>query len=687
MDICFRLLHNHAARTSSSWFYHILLYSIFTIWTVVEGWSYHHSPKIMNWDNARTWCRKNYTDMVAIQNREEISHLNDILPKKPNYYWIGIRKVASVWTWVGTNKTLTAEAENWAGGEPNNGGNNEDCVEIYIKRDKDAGKWNDESCGKEKTALCYTASCKSNSCNHGVCVETINSHKCECFEGFYGNQCEKVIQCKMEEVTVPDKASVSCSHPNGNFSFNSTCQYFCEEGYQLNNSGNMKCTASQSWSGQPPTCELLQCSKLYEPMMGSMACYHPLGSFSYLSTCVFTCKEGYEMVNSSPVLQCGASGQWNTSLPQCVAVSCPSLQKPQDGAITCDEDFTYGSSCRFSCSEGYRLQGASKVICTSAAKWSEKIPHCEAIKCLEPEKRVHLLTECSHAPNVLWPNSTCSFSCAAGFHLLGAPNTKCTEMGQWSTDMPTCTAIQCPSPVAPHGGQVSCEDPSHSWGSSCAFRCDEGFNHQGASSMKCSGSGEWSADFPICTAIQCPSPVAPHGGQVSCEDLSHSWGSSCTFSCDEGFNTQGASSMKCSGSGEWSADIPTCTVLECPLLQAPVNGQMSCFHESSDATTYGSECSFFCDQGYILHGHEAIICDLYGNWTGEVAVCQASPGPLLRPTTMELAAIGAVSLSGISLAAWFLKRLRRKANKFHLDSTSDIEEPPQTYKSSIDSLI
>lgn len=110
----------------------------------------------MIWAEARDWCREHYTDMVAIQNHGEIEHLKSILPKKDGYYWIGIRKINSTWTWVGTKKHLTAEAENWAKNEPNNGRNNEDCVEIYIQRGKDDGMWNDESCQKMKTALCYT---------------------------------------------------------------------------------------------------------------------------------------------------------------------------------------------------------------------------------------------------------------------------------------------------------------------------------------------------------------------------------------------------------------------------------------------------------------------------------------------------------------------------------------------------
>lgn len=132
------------------------------LWTGVQGWSYYYSDTTMSWEEARNWCRTTYTDMVAIQNQDEIEHLNSWLPWKRGYYWIGIRKINDIWTWVGTNKALTEEATNWAVNEPNNAeikggrGGQEDCVEMYVKRDKEPGKWNDERCWKKKTALCYT---------------------------------------------------------------------------------------------------------------------------------------------------------------------------------------------------------------------------------------------------------------------------------------------------------------------------------------------------------------------------------------------------------------------------------------------------------------------------------------------------------------------------------------------------
>lgn len=124
--------------------------------TEVAAWTYNISSKDYSWNASRAFCRKYYTDLVAIQNKDEIAYLNDVIPYHSHYYWIGIRKINNKWTWVGTNKTLTEEAENWADHEPNNKKNNQDCVEIYIKSPSAPGRWNDEPCWRRKRPLCYT---------------------------------------------------------------------------------------------------------------------------------------------------------------------------------------------------------------------------------------------------------------------------------------------------------------------------------------------------------------------------------------------------------------------------------------------------------------------------------------------------------------------------------------------------
>ncbi|XP_059530996.1 L-selectin isoform X2 [Myotis daubentonii] len=247
--------HWSSQRALELWVWTALCWD-FSAYHGTDGWTYHHSEEPMNWPRARRYCQQNYTDLVAIQNKGEIEYLNRTLPFRGTYYWIGIRKVAGVWTWVGTNKSLTAEAENWGVGEPNNKKSKEDCVEMYIKRSKDAGKWNDDACHKPKVALCYTASCQPWSCSgHGECVETINNNTCSCDVGYYGPQCQFVIPC--DALAAPDLGTMDCHHPLGNFSFNSTCTFNCSEGTELMGKTRTVCESSGIWSSPPPICQEL----------------------------------------------------------------------------------------------------------------------------------------------------------------------------------------------------------------------------------------------------------------------------------------------------------------------------------------------------------------------------------------------------------------------------------------------
>ncbi|XDV41607.1 hypothetical protein PO909_010443 [Leuciscus waleckii] len=739
----------------------VLISSVLNIWRGSEGWSYHSSHFKMDWEHARQWCRQNYTDMVAIQNKEEISHLNKFLPKVDGYYWIGIRKIDDRWTWVGTNKTLTKEAENWADKEPNNGGNNEDCVEIYIKRTQDEGKWNDESCLKKKTALCYTASCKDDSCvsGQGECVETINSHTCSCFKGCYGERCEHVVKCKPNEVTPAGHASVQCFHPKGNFSYDSHCEYSCEEGYELKGSSTTRCTSTTEWSSKPPTCQLIQCPELIKPQEGEMQCNHPMGRFSYQSTCEFVCKEGYKLRdNRSSTLFCGATGRWNDSQPTCEIVKCKpeDLTPPDHATVQCSDttDFSYDSQCEYSCEEGYELKGSSTTRCTSTTEWSSKPPTCQLIQCPELIKPQEGEMQCNHPmgrfsyqstcefvckegyklrdnssstlfcgatgrwndskptceivkcksedltppdhatvqcsdPTDFSYDSQCEYSCEEGYELKGSSTTRCTSTTEWSSKPPTCELIQCPELIKPQEGEMRCNHPlgRFSYQSTCEFVCEEGYKLQdnSSSTLFCGATGHWNDSQPTCEIHHCPALGSPVNGELSCTS-SFSYGSKCSFDCVEGFLLQGALEISCTKMAKWSHEPPHCEAVVCPQLPEPINGHMNC---SSEDPIFGTVCTFSCLDGHQLISDEIMTCNLNGSWSGEVALCQAHPDPsasLIKATEVTLGVAGIISSSSLFLVYWILKRLRSKADKFDLNSTSDIEDPPQVYKS-VDSLI
>ncbi|ERE72500.1 E-selectin-like protein [Cricetulus griseus] len=410
-----------------------------------NAWYYNTSIELMTYDEASAYCQQRYTHLVAIQNREEISYLNSNLKYSPSYYWIGIRKVDNVWVWVGTQKPLTEEAKNWAPGEPNNKQRNEDCVEIYIKRRKDPGMWNDERCDKKKLALCYTASCTPASCSgHGECVETINSYTCKCHPGFLGPNCEQVVEC--EALTHPDNGVRKCSSNSGSFPWNTTCTFDCDEGYRRVGAQNLQCTSSGFWDNEKPSCKVVTCDAIPWPRHGSVRCSNSTsGEFAFKSCCNLTCKQGF-MLEGPAQVECSAEGQWTPHIPVCKAVKCDAVPQPQNGTVECAHattgKFTYKSSCAFQCNRGFNLHGSAQLECTSQGLWTQEVPSCQVVQCSTLEVPGKMNMSCSGATVF---GTICEFTCPDGWTLNGSAILTCGATGHWSGMLPTCEAPTGPN--------------------------------------------------------------------------------------------------------------------------------------------------------------------------------------------------------------------------------------------------
>ncbi|KAM8805385.1 P-selectin-like [Eudromia elegans] len=607
------------------------------------AWMYSYTEqKDYTWEQARSYCQTYFTDLVAIQNKKEIEYLNEWLPFHPRYYWIGIRKLNGTWTWVGTRKALTKEAENWAAKEPNNKRSNQDCVEIYIKRQREPGKWNDEPCNKRKRALCYEASCQPLPCSQrGQCVETIGNYSCECQPGFHGRDCENVVTCPV--LGAPDWGELSCSHPHGNFSFGSTCTFSCRSGFELTGNTSRECTATGTWSGDPPHCEAIRCPTLIAPSKGDIACSHPHGNFSFGSTCTFSCRSGFELTGTAS-RECTATGTWSGDPPHCEAVRCPTVAAPSMGHAACSHphgNFSFSSTCTFSCQSGFELTGTTSRECTAMGTWSGDPPHCEALACPVLGAPDWGELSCSHPHGNFSFGSTCTFSCRSGFELMGTASRECMATGTWSGDPPHCEATRCPTLIAPSMGDVACSHPhgNFSFGSTCTFSCRSGFELMGTASRECTATGTWSGDPPHCEAIRCPAVAVPSMGHAACSHPhgNFSFGSTCTFSCQSGFELTGTTSRECTATGTWSGDPPHCEALACPVLGAPDWGELSCSHPHGNFS-FGSTCTFSCRSGFELTGTASRECTATGTWSGDPPHCEAIRCPTVAAPSMGHAA-------------------------------------------------
>nr|XP_060499445.1 P-selectin isoform X11 [Panthera onca] len=641
----------------------------------VAAWTYNYSIKAYSWNYSRMFCQKHYTDLVAIQNKKEIAYLNDVMPYFNSYYWIGIRRINDKWTWVGTKKVLTKEAENWADNEPNNKKNNQDCVEIYIKSVSAPGKWNDEPCWKKKRALCYTASCQDMSCSkQGECIETIGNYTCSCFPGFYGPECEYVQECG--EFGLPQHVLMNCSHPLGNFSFNSECSFHCAEGYELNGPSKLECLASGTWTNNPPQCIVAQCPPLKTPERGSMTCLSSPEAPQYRSSCHFACEEGFALVGPE-VVQCTASGVWTASPPGCEVVRCPLLEAPGKGTMDSVHPltaFAYGSGCRFECEPGYQARGWATLHCIVSGQWTAPLPACEAIACEPLESPVHGSTDCAPLSGPLPYNTSCSFRCADGFRLKGADVAQCTDLGRWTAPAPVCEAVKCPELFAPEQGSLACSDTRREFsvGYTCRFSCNKGFKLEGSNDVECTASGKWTAPPPTCKAgvvpaplseVRCPALITLEQGTVSCRHGLGTFGpnTTCYFGCHAGFTLTGGRALRCRPSGQWTAGAPTCRAVKCSELHVTEPGTMNCSNPWGNFS-YGSTCSFRCPEGQLLNGSARTACQENGQWSTPMPTCQAGPLTIQEALTYfggaVASTIGLVTCG--TLLALLRKRFRQK---------------------------
>jgi len=136
--------------------------------TCPDGWvhngddCYKISQKALNWYQAQEECWGQGGFLAEIKSEEQQKSLEEILPYDINF-WIGLNDIANEGVFVWAESHESADYNNWASNEPDNGHGSEDCVQMN-GRPQDQFEWNDLSCDRvEAYDLQVHALCQYNS--------------------------------------------------------------------------------------------------------------------------------------------------------------------------------------------------------------------------------------------------------------------------------------------------------------------------------------------------------------------------------------------------------------------------------------------------------------------------------------------------------------------------------------------
>ncbi|ROK35857.1 CUB and sushi domain-containing protein 1 [Anabarilius grahami] len=445
-------------------------------------------------------------------------------------------------------------------------------------------------------------------CNPGYVLQgAIKSH-CQP-NGQWSNT---LPRCKIVNCTDPGHVENGVRQvlPSGphRYSFQTAVSYNCNPGYYLLGTSTLSCQGDGTWDRSLPKCLLILCDRPSMPPYAQIS-----GDRRTVGSVIrFSCI-GQRTIVGNTTRMCQLDSQWSGSLPHCSGDSaglCGDPGIPVHG-IRLGEEFSVGSVVRFSCEPGYILKGSSERTCLANGSWVGIQPECHVVSCGNPGTPRNAMIQ-FHDGLVF--SRSITYSCREGYYSNGLLTRHCTVNGTWTGDMPECTVINCGDPGVPANGIRLGSD--FTYGHTVSFQCSPGFTMDAdrASTLICTKDRTWNGTKPVCKAIVCGAPPSIPNGQVVGTDFQ--WGSSISYTCNQGYQLSLPTILTCQGTGNWSGERPQCFPVFCGDPGIPAQGK-----REDRGFTYLSSVSFSCYLPLILVGSARRYCQYDGTWSGTQPSC------------------------------------------------------------------
>uniref|UniRef100_A0A8C9Q218 Complement component receptor 1-like protein n=1 Tax=Spermophilus dauricus TaxID=99837 RepID=A0A8C9Q218_SPEDA len=408
--------------------------------------------------------------------------------------------------------------------------------------------------------------------------------------------------------------------------------FTCKANFTMKGNKTVWCQANKKWGPTPlPTCESdipLQCPTLPEIHDGHHTGQN-VSQFAPGFSVTYSCKRGY-LLNGEKIIRCLSSGEWSAAPPTCKEARCDTPAQLRNGRVEVPQSLLAGVTAKFSCNEGYRLQGQPSSQCVIAgnkAIWTKK-PVCEEILCPPPSPILNGRHTGSSSRKFSY-GSRVTYTCdpdpekGVKFILIGENTIRCTmdsqKSGTWSGPAPRCelstSAVRCPHPQILRGQMSSVPKDQYSYNDTVVFACEPSFTLKGSGKIRCNAQGTWEPSVPVCEK-ECQLPPTILNGQREDRRLVHfDPGTSIKYSCNPGYVLVGEEYLHCTSEGKWTPTTPQCKVAECKpigtqLFQKPQ-------HLFIRPAVYSS-----CGEGYRLSENAYQLCEGTVPWFMEIRLCK-----------------------------------------------------------------
>ncbi|XP_065899401.1 uncharacterized protein [Dysidea avara] len=511
--------------------------------------------------------------------------------------------------------------------------------------------------------------------------------------------CQRV-QCP--QILMPENGEISCSLINDpSFSYEDTCSFTCNTGYELTGSPQRTCQSDGSWSGSLVSCTIMECPSSSLPMnsMLAVSCrstylsmcdleceegFNGSGDPSYVcdvltdgsvmwmtneggwscervqctslsspsnDQCSFSCDPGYELTGSS-TRQCLSNGSWNGADVTCNILHCNNLTNTIENSVLvndCGSEF--GSVCSLGCETGYRPVGNDMFTCDSVndtVEWTGEALQCDIVTCVDLPMPSDGTISCSSNNQPLQYQDTCTFQCNDGYELEGSVMRQCETSGEWSGTSTQCNILHCPDITTVVANSRPCDT---SYTSTCMVECEDGYDMSGNAQYSCDLNGTevtWTllnGSDVMCSPVPCNNLTDPENGNVTCPSITSVFQDTCTYYCNRGYQLNGSRQPSCTADGTWSSQPVTCTILTCNDPESEITSSQLV---GDCSLTYGSRCLLNCSSGYIARGDGEHVCDVVNDdgtsvrWrsVGEDLVCASSSASSGDSGSPSVAVIG-----------------------------------------------